>query len=388
MKAIKRKQNPATTSKSKSKKAFFGKQLLQKKLAIGTSNDAYEVEADAVADKVINMSDTQVNTSQQSGALVQRKCTDCEEETLQKKPLAEHITPLVQKKGNTNDAGIASQALIQQISSSAGGGNKMDSSTQNYMDSRFGADFSEINIHTGAEAVQMNRELNAHAFTVGNDIYFNEGQYNPSTISGKHLLAHELTHTIQQKGRNNKVQKLSISTLSQTSGNCGQRTVKWDFVLGSAATDDGYLVQQVDIHEIKSNGCPAVSGPPAPKLTFWEAFPVKKGDTVHSLQSRIGFSDMSNFPNQGRSSGTSGAYGEVKFFLKSVTGDLGGFSTNPSTPNGWGPGKVPTSGIVPSTATQPAWWSNAPTEGPKNRSAISSWDCCSVPNSSSVVVTP
>ncbi len=67
-----------------------------------------------------------------------------------------------------------------------------------FMESRFGTDFSGVKIHTGHTAVQMNQELNAQAFTSGNDIYFNEGKYAPGSESGKHLLAHELTHTLQQ----------------------------------------------------------------------------------------------------------------------------------------------------------------------------------------------
>lgn len=76
------------------------------------------------------------------------------------------------------------------------------------MESRFGTDFSDVKIHTGSEAVQMSSELNAQAFAVGNDIYFNEGKYNPNSDSGKHLLAHELTHTVQQSGGiGRKIQK-------------------------------------------------------------------------------------------------------------------------------------------------------------------------------------
>src|SRR5690606_10069691 len=55
-----------------------------------------------------------------------------------------------------------------------------------------------VNIHTDSQAVEMNKSLGAQAFTYGNDIYFNQGKYNPDSASGKHLLAHELTHTIQQ----------------------------------------------------------------------------------------------------------------------------------------------------------------------------------------------
>jgi hypothetical protein len=96
---------------------------------------------------------------------------------------------------------VASDAVSNKINASKGNGSGMDGTTQSFMQNRFGADFSDVKIHTGSEAIQMNRELNAKAFTVGNDIYFNEGQYNPDSNEGKHLLAHELTHTIQQSGR-------------------------------------------------------------------------------------------------------------------------------------------------------------------------------------------
>ncbi len=68
------------------------------------------------------------------------------------------------------------------------------------MESRFGADFSDVRIHTGAEAAQLSRDLQAQAFTHGRDIYFGAGRYDPGTETGKRLLAHELTHTIQQTG--------------------------------------------------------------------------------------------------------------------------------------------------------------------------------------------
>ncbi len=68
------------------------------------------------------------------------------------------------------------------------------------MESGFGADFSDVKIHTDSSAVDMSNNLNAQAFTHGNDIYFNSGKYDTSSTSGQHLLAHELTHTLQQGG--------------------------------------------------------------------------------------------------------------------------------------------------------------------------------------------
>lgn len=93
-----------------------------------------------------------------------------------------------------------SPVVENSLKNSASQGSKLDPETLAQMEQGFGADFSDVNIHTDEKAVQMSNELGAHAFTHGKDIYFNKGKYNPNTDEGKHLLAHELTHTIQQKG--------------------------------------------------------------------------------------------------------------------------------------------------------------------------------------------
>ncbi len=127
---------------------------------------------------------------------IQRKCAHCEEEEkAQRKPLASFI----QKKSEANN-NKASDAISSQIQSTKGGGNSMPKSTKSFMESRFGANFSNVNIHTGNYVSQVSSQLNAQAFTVGNNIYFNEGRYQPESSDGKHLLAHELTHVMQQTG--------------------------------------------------------------------------------------------------------------------------------------------------------------------------------------------
>jgi Domain of unknown function (DUF4157) len=158
-------------------------------------NDPLEHEADAMADKVMRMQEVPSVAATGAGG-IQRKCDGCaeeEEEKVQRKPLASFI-----QRKESSAGTVASDAVSNQINTSKGSGSNMDSHIQSFMQSRFGADFGDVKIHTGGEAIQMNRELNAKAFTVGNDIYFNEGQYNPGSGEGKHLLAHELTHTIQQ----------------------------------------------------------------------------------------------------------------------------------------------------------------------------------------------
>jgi cytochrome c2 len=197
------------TIAQKKQNPFFKGMPVQRKLTIGAVNDPCEIEADRVADQVVGMSESQVQpqTASQTGALVQRKCAACEEEQIQKKSIGDSVTPIVQRKTAGAESGTASNAITNQINNSKGGGTSMDKSTSSYMESRFGTDFSGIRIHTDNNAIQMSRELNAQAFTVGNDIYFNEGKYNPGDNSGKHLLAHELTHTLQQEGVQRKVQR-------------------------------------------------------------------------------------------------------------------------------------------------------------------------------------
>jgi hypothetical protein len=206
--------------------------LIQPKLSVGAADDPFEHEADAMADRVMRMPDT---------SFIQRKCASCEEEEkihrklettfLQRKCAAcEHeeeeqihrkITPFIQKQGSGLEGGTASESVTNQINSSRAGGNRMSENTLSFMESRFNTDFSGVKIHTDSNAVQMSRELNAQAFTVGSDIYFNSGKYAPESDSGRHLLAHELTHTVQQGGGvKRKVQRqegVTITTPAPTS---------------------------------------------------------------------------------------------------------------------------------------------------------------------------
>jgi len=139
--------------------------------------------------------------------LLQRKCNKCEEEEekhIQRKSISENISPVIQTKGNA-DATV-SPSLSNKINSTQGNGSSLDANIQSFMSGRFGVDFRSVKIHVGNDAIQMNRELNAKAFTVGNDIYFNSGEYKPESEGGRHLLAHELVHTLQQG--NNTRQKI------------------------------------------------------------------------------------------------------------------------------------------------------------------------------------
>ncbi|MBL7726035.1 MAG: DUF4157 domain-containing protein [Dinghuibacter sp.] len=149
---------------------------------------------------------------------IQRMCPGCEQEekdgsvVQRKKGIKEEEGP-VQKKTDGGTATTASSSLSSRIESSSGKGNKLPAGTMAEMSNSFGVDFSHVNVHTNNEAVGMNRELGAQAFTHGSDIYFNSGKYNPETSTGKHLLAHELTHVVQQ---NSTIQKKMIQKDADT----------------------------------------------------------------------------------------------------------------------------------------------------------------------------
>lgn len=103
----------------------------------------------------------------------------------------------LQREADSGGA-TASPQLSSRIEDSSGKGKPLPGKTRAEMESAIGTDFSGVNIHTDASAVQMNEELGAQAFTHGRDVYFNSGKYSPENSSGQHLLAHELTHTLQQ----------------------------------------------------------------------------------------------------------------------------------------------------------------------------------------------
>jgi hypothetical protein len=121
------------------------------------------------------------------------------------------------------------------------------------MEPRFGVDFSQVRVHTDGAAVQMNRDLNAQAFAHGSNIYFGAGKYNPSSSDGKQLLAHELTHVVQQTGGDkltsqseNVIQnKLSVSSTS--SGEQVQRD-------GGASAAVGLALSGLAIAQSQING--------------------------------------------------------------------------------------------------------------------------------------
>lgn len=165
---------------------------IQAKPTIGQPGDKYEQEADRVVKQIMRMpalSHTSSPVSSQAAPpRIQRLCSKCEDE-LRRQPM------VVQAKAS--DPPALTPTVQSRIQLLRGSGKPLPQSVRNFFEPRFGRDFSQVRIQTDASSTQA---LNALAYTVGSNIVFGSGQYAPDTSPGKRLLAHELTHVVQQNG--------------------------------------------------------------------------------------------------------------------------------------------------------------------------------------------
>jgi hypothetical protein len=161
--------------------------VLQTKLTIGTPDDIYEKEADVVSSRV--MSNVATAHLHHGDHELGRPCGgECGGEC------AECATRLVEKSGNNADS--EAPPIVHEVLGTAG--QPLDDLARKDLERGFGADFGHVRIHSDSKAAKSARAVDALAYTVNNHIVFGEGQYSPGTSDGNRLLAHELTHTIQQ----------------------------------------------------------------------------------------------------------------------------------------------------------------------------------------------
>jgi hypothetical protein len=180
----------------------------QAKLTISQPGDMYEQEADRVAQQVTQSINQPAN--QQS---IQRQEIPEEEEQLQMKSLDNstlqrqevpeeeelQMKPMVQRQAN---GGIAAASDLEaSINQARGNGQPLADNIKQPMEQAFGADFSGVKVHTDTQSDQLNQSIQARAFTTGTDVFFRQGEYNPGSKQGQELLAHELTHVVQQNGQ-------------------------------------------------------------------------------------------------------------------------------------------------------------------------------------------
>ncbi|MCR8557638.1 DUF4157 domain-containing protein [Mucilaginibacter sp. BJC16-A38] len=193
--AGKQNSNPQPLNKIAGKPCTF----FQPKLTINQPNDVYEQEADAMADKVMRMAAPSTNASaffKPANNTLQRKCRACEDEE-------EHVH---RKESDVNEV-TGGHGLDNYVSSLSSSGQQMSAESKSFFEPRFGHDFSNVRIHTDTVAAKSAQSINALAYTTGNNIVFNAGQYSPDSDGGKRLMAHELTHVVQQQGPGANLQR-------------------------------------------------------------------------------------------------------------------------------------------------------------------------------------
>lgn len=264
-------------------------QILQPKLKVGAPDSQFEKDADATADKVMAnqslqrrcdhcqeeekgveardqlqrqgqeeeeesiqtkaLNQLQRQEQQEEEEQLQTKSLDQidrqeqqeEEEELQTKPYGQ-LNRQEQKpeeeevlaKSNGQSGFETSNNISNRIRQNMSKGSAIPQSDKNFFESRFNRDFSKVKVHTDKEANQLSQAVGAKAFTLGNHVFFNDGQYQPGSSSSRHLMAHELTHTLQQKGVTSKEIHRKIGSVSVATGKV---TVKLSIALvGPKAT--------------------------------------------------------------------------------------------------------------------------------------------------------
>jgi hypothetical protein len=208
-----------------------GAPAIQTKLTVNEPGDAFEREADRVADQVMRM----------TSPAIQRACAKCEDEEKDKRAeAAQGVEGEVQvdedmfagqtaifRKATFAAPPAAATASPERLIETQASGEPLSAAARGTMESAFGHDFSQVRIHHGGEAGELSRRLSALAFTHRNHIYFGEGMYNPDAASGKRLLAHELTHVAQQGYAARQRPGAGLTPAAQSSSPTIQRVAAW-----------------------------------------------------------------------------------------------------------------------------------------------------------------
>jgi hypothetical protein len=214
--------------------------VIQTKMNVNEPGDQYEQEADAVAHEVMTMPDpvqrAESTELEEEEMAMTKRISDVQRAGLEEEEIATKRISDIQRVGMEDEEMLQGKHDIQregmpeeemelaqgkhladvqrdgmgvppvtedmegQINSAKGSGQSINEETRSFLEPRFGQDFSDVRIHTGAESDNLNNNLQAKAFTTGNDIFFRDGDYNPNSSDGRELLAHELTHVVQQGG--------------------------------------------------------------------------------------------------------------------------------------------------------------------------------------------
>jgi hypothetical protein len=182
----------------------LGPLMMQPKLMVNTPGDAYERNADLVAEQVMRTPEPRLQRACACGG---GECPKCRAGQVS----AGH-THLQTKPLRAGGAGqVSAPPIVHEVLSSPGG--PLPATARAFFEPRFGHDFSGVRVHTDSRAAEAARSVRAKAFTVGRHTFFGEGQYSPETERGRTLLAHELTHVVQQSGGDAMLQRAENDTV-------------------------------------------------------------------------------------------------------------------------------------------------------------------------------
>ncbi len=209
---------------------------------MGAPQDKYELQAERVAAEVMKMpaskpamidflhgaDPVQPECAACGGG--DKLCPECAEE-LRRQPNEEDEE--LQAKATPGQTASLSPALEANIDSLRGGGQPLSASERAFFEPRFETNFSAVRVHTGSGAGELAQSLNARAFTVGSDIVFGQGEYSPSSSTSLNLLAHELTHVVQQEGAHTEPSVMQRSPLV-----CADKFPQEDKIYGGEATKE------------------------------------------------------------------------------------------------------------------------------------------------------
>lgn len=281
---------------------------------------------------------------------------------------------------NQTAAPVASSVppIVHEVLSSPG--QQLDANTRAFMEPRFGQDFSQVRVHTDAKAAESARAVNALAYTVGKDVVFGTGQYAPQMTEGKRILAHELTHVVQQSRRENTTNSpgslrplqrqplnpaqlslpmpgtsgsqdiLIIDTSPPKLGSCGQASWQVQFALPTPAPQDGWIIQEINFIAFTAG-----NNAPDDQQQYWEAWPVSQGQTTTGAS---GPDDQFFIPGDPNSStgGSQWMLGLVKFYPGPLPPEFGSY--NQGDPQ-------------PMTYTRPSIWNDTGTV----HILVTAWEC-------------
>ncbi|MBO1043238.1 DUF4157 domain-containing protein [Aphanizomenon flos-aquae UKL13-PB] len=297
---------------------------IQTKLTIGQPGDKYEQEADQVASQVVQQINSPVPVQSAQGQIVQREEVPEEEEQVQAKSISntiqrEEVAPFeeepiqaksisdtiqreelpeeeeqVQAKSISNTIQreelpeeeqlqgkslkgemAATPNLETSIQGARGSGQPLDENIRQPMEKAFGGvDFSQVKVHNDAVSDQLNQSIQARAFTTGQDVFFRGGEYDPGSRGGQELIAHELTHVVQQGGASQIQRQL---TDDPTPGQIEKMEEKGGALIQpkfhSISQTQTSTIQRAYL-EIKSNNVDVVSDPSQPSTTVVKVIPI------------------------------------------------------------------------------------------------------------------